>query len=581
MRNKFLKIVLPAMLALFAWSCSEESNMDPEGQWSLSSPTVISPAEGASIVLNEATPSAKVDFTWTGASSSDEYGVYYSVVIDSIDSENFDTPILEVKASNSGKALTASIAYNLLDEALSLAGYPANAVANVKWAVKASCLSRATYDVAEIAIKRFEHEIIPGSLYISGEATEAGSNLANAIQMTRIKGAGGVLTNKYEVYTSLTADKSYKFYSAKSLPAHTYGGTQTEIVKTGQPIVASTTGVYRITVDLGANSCQMLKIDRMGVIGEIFASGWGSDKELTYQGGGVWKGTLEVVAKKDFIFRLNDGWADIFKQAKGSTTTNVFLESQAAVEGIAVENIPYNKIGMKVFTISLKAGNYTYSVERDPNSPASIETPAKLFLLANGTAIQEFTKVDDTFTSPVYLALQSSVTYTLNSAADGSGTSYAIDANIGATATLGGDKVSALVNVTEEAGDIKVEYDQAYALSVDFAATKLSWSYFNIKLFHWGNWDTRDELVMTYVHPYKFTLLGANLVAGYNTKFISPWEVQFGVVEGSDNATAISGTTTNNKTSGDFKCISTSGSYDVLLTIDNLYKKGTYSFTAH
>lgn len=569
------------MLALFAWSCSEESNLDPEGQWTFTSPSISSPTDGASIVLNEATPNAKLDFAWSAATSSAGYGVTYSIVIDSVDSENFDTPILEVKSDNVGKSLTASIAYNLLDEALSLAGYPANTIANVKWAVKASCMSKVSYTSSDLSVKRFATEVIPSSLYLSGDATEAGIDLSKAISMVRLKGANGATTNKYEVYTSLTAEKSYKFYSAKSLPAHTYGGTETEIVKSGAPIVASTTGVYRITVDMDNMTCEMLKIDRMGVIGDAFSTGWGADVPMAYQGGGIWKGTFDVVAKKPFIFRANESWGYLYKRVTG-TTNKVILESQAGTEGVAVEDIPYDKIGSKIFTLDLSSGGFTYSIEKDPNAPDAVTTPSTLFLLANGSSIQEFTKDADTFTSPVYLALQSGVEYTLNSKADGTGTSYLIDAAIGATATLGGDKVSGLANITEEAGAIAVQYDQAFKLSIDFAATKLSWSYYNLKLFHWSNWDTRNEYVMTYVHPFKFTLSGAALEAGYEMKFNSPWDVQFGAVAANgDDLNALSGTTTNLGSSSNLKCIQSSGSYDAVLTFDNLYNKGNYSFTAH
>lgn len=580
MRKTYIKYILPVMLGLLAWSCTEESNLEPEGQWTLSSPAIVAPASGAAVVLNQSTPNATINFEWTAASSSVGYGITYSIVIDTLGSENFDTPIIEVKSANAGKALNGAIAYNLLDEALSLAGYPANLVAKVSWAIKANCLSKKSLATGTLSVTRFAAEIIPAELFLSGEATEKGTNLAQAIPFKKMNGAGGALTNKFEVYTSLLADKPYKFYSAKSLPAHQYGGSDTILVKSGKPITTKTSGVYRISVDLDNMTCSLLKIDRMGVIGDSFSTSWNSDVVLDYQGGGVWKGTVEVVAKKDFIFRANNSWSYLFKRVKG-TTNKAIMEAQATIEGAQVENIPTDKIGSKIFTLDLSAGAYTYLIEKDPNAPASITTPSTLFLLANGQKIQEFTKDGDTFTSPVYLALQGSVAYTLNSAADGSGTSYLVDSNIGATTTLGGDKVSGLSNVTQDAGTIAVQYDQAYKLSIDFAATKLSWSYYNLKLFHWNNWDTRNEYAMTYVHPYKFTLIGAALEAGYEMKFNSPWDVQFGAVSPADNIMALSGTTTNSGSSSNFKCIQTSGSYDVTITTDNMFQFGTYSFVAH
>jgi hypothetical protein len=178
--------------------------------------------------------------------------------------------------------------------------------------------------------------------------------------------------------------------------------------------------------------------------------------------------------------------------------------------------------------------------------------PSQLYRLSGGNLLAEFCLHGVAFKSVKFLALEQSKTYTLNSASDGSGTTY------------------------NEIGDgsIAVQRDQAYQLTVDFATGKLAWKYYNLKLFHWdevgGGWDQRQELLMTYSHPYKFEVTG-NLFGGFHSKFISPWDVQFGT-----SSTALSGTMTNG---GDnYKGIVQNGSYKANITVTDDYSEATYTF---
>jgi len=54
--NKILSLFF--LLALFA-ACSEESNMDPIGEWTITPAVLTAPSASASIVLDEAAPATK------------------------------------------------------------------------------------------------------------------------------------------------------------------------------------------------------------------------------------------------------------------------------------------------------------------------------------------------------------------------------------------------------------------------------------------------------------------------------------------------------------------------------------------
>ncbi|WP_304133217.1 hypothetical protein, partial [Mesonia mobilis] len=85
-----------------------------------------------------------------------------------------------------------------------------------------------------------------------------------------------------------------------------------------------------------------------------------------------------------------------------------------------------------------------------------------------------------------------------------------------------------------------------------------------------------NEFAMTYVHPMQFTTT-QNLEAGYNLKFNSPWDVQFGTPEGGDNS-VMSGSLVNG--GGDLNPITQSGTYQATLNFDSTYSNATFEITA-
>jgi hypothetical protein len=571
--NKKLAIICLSFFALF--SCGEEDNLQPEGQWTLSNPLIISPEPDENIVLNEQTPNDIISFSWEASVSSAGYGVTYTVVVDTLGTTDFSQPIISVEASNVGEDTSASISFQAMDQALSFAGYPANESANLTWAVIASSLSKTAIDSQEISMQRFESEILPERLFLSGTAAENNDNLSEAIPLKRLNDSQGQPSNIYEVYTSLTGGNTLKFYSETSLPALQYGGANGTLIKNGNPINIDEDGQYRITVNLDDNTYDFLKIDYWSVVGSPINGGWGGDEPLTYQGGGIWSSSIELVDIGGFVFRANGDWSYLLKRVTGTPNT-LIMESQAASQGVSFEDIPSDQLGMYIFTIDLSANGYYYTIEPDDTIVTPIETPDNLFLFLNDNLVEELTKNGDVFYNTAYLAIQSGDQLTLNSASDGSGDSYFISTNIGATGSPDSPLVSEDSELIEGTGVIQVERDQAYAFQIDFANSNFKWEYYNIFLFHWDEinqqWDNRNEYLMTYVHPYSFNTTEP-LSANFDMKFFSPWDNDFG----SDSPSALTGTMTNGGGSN-FRNITSSGNYNVTITVANDYSAGTYEF---
>ncbi|WP_262732676.1 SusE domain-containing protein [Gaetbulibacter sp. NE] len=571
MKTKKIFIALFVVLLGFTFiSCDTDDNLQPEGQWELSSPEILLPTSEPTIVLDESTPNETITFSWEAAKSSAGYAVTYEVFIDNLNGD-FTSPFFSSVSSNNGSGTSLSVSYEELNEALAYGGYPANSEAHVAFAIKATSLSKTSQSTRAIKVVRFENEIIPQNLYLSGSATENGEDLSQGIQLRRLSNSSGSLSNIHEIYTSLVAGETYKFYSERSLPALQFGGSDGNLESFGDPIIAETSGQFRVKVDLDNNTYELLQINFWSMVGTPIAGGWGGDEPLDYQGNSVWRASINLLETGGFVFRANGDWGYLLKRVVGTQNT-VVLESDAANQGVTYEDIPNNQTGQYFVTLDLSAENYTYSFEVDDSVVDPIDTPAQLFLLENGSMIEEFSLSGDVFSSNRFIPMQASNTYTLNSASDGSGTSYSVNGLLAESVTPDADIVSDALTLVESSDNFTVFADRALRFSIDFSAPALNWTYYNFKLFHWQVWDDREEFPMTYAHPNTFTVT-TDLIAGSESKFISPWDFDLG----SDNPSSLTGNLINGGGSNLLN-INTDGTYTVTIILNDDYQTGSYEF---
>ena len=572
MKTKNIFIVLFSIILSYTFnSCVTEDNLEPEGEWDLSLPVILTPTADQSIVLDQDTPNESVTFSWERSLSSEGYSVTYEVLIAPAGTTDFSESFFTSESSNNGTNTSLSISYEELDQALAFSGFPANEEAQVTFAIRANSLSKSSQSTSNLSIIRFENEGLPQSLYISGTATENNNDLSQAIALKRLTDSNGELSNTYEVYTSLIAGESYKFYSERSLPALEFGGSDGNIVSFGDAIVADDSGQFRIKVNLDNNTYELLQINFWSMVGTPINGGWGGDEPLEYQGNGVWKASINLIETGGFVFRANGDWGYLLKRIVGTPNTLV-LESDAGNQGLTIEDIPNNQTGLYFVTLDLSAENYTYSFEIDNTVVDPIDTPAQLFLFENGTMIEEFSLSGDTFSSLRFIPMQASNAYTLNSATDGNGTSYSVSGILADSATPDGDLVSDAITLVENDNSFSVLTDRALRFNIDFSAPDLTWTYYNFKLFHWQVWDEREEIQMSYSHPNTFTVT-SNLIGGSDSKFISPWDFDLG----SDDPTSLTGNLINGGGSNMLN-IETDGSYTVTIILNDDYQSGTYEF---
>lgn len=247
---------------------------------------------------------------------------------------------------------------------------------------------------------------------------------------------------------------------------------------------------------------------------------------------------------------------------------DAFLESANVEAGTTAELI------WSVKAVSLDketlAAPRSISVTRFEEIEVEID---ELYIIDGGEVVATLAAAGAVYTSEEYVALQEGVNYILNSKPDGTGFTYS--AAVGVTSAPGGDNVSGTADLGQ-GGNLTAERDQMYAITVDLEAASLTWQYYNLKLFHWDEdgqgWDSRNEYVMTYVHPYRFMVTG-ELQFSFHSKFNSPWDIQFGA----DLPSELSGTMTNNGGSN-FDNIEQSGLYEANIEVAPDYATGTYEF---
>ena len=241
MKQTLFRIFLFTAL-LIGWSCEEESNMDPVGNWDLSAPVPQAPAASANVVLDESIPDEEVKFEWLPAVASNDFIVQYTVYLVDADATDASDPIMVLTPGNSGKDLSVATTAAEIDYALWARCYPAGANANVKWMVKGKAIETEATGANAITIKRFDNDHAIEQMFITGGATEGGTSAASATPMRALKNADGDLTGVFDVYTRLTAGQTYFFRDKAIETSRVYGGSDGVLTACGPAITARATG---------------------------------------------------------------------------------------------------------------------------------------------------------------------------------------------------------------------------------------------------------------------------------------------------------------------------------------------------
>lgn len=275
--KKIINIFVAALL-FTGVSCTEDMDYKPGFVTSVN--TLLVPADNYYVEL-QSVSTASQKFQWEPASAEDGQLPHYEVVF-------FAKPDGDiVYRYDAGSKTTVNIGHKEINRAANAAGVEVGADGVIYWSVVAS---RGLYQArVDATPRRLEltrllgFNVIPTTLYITGEGSEVGEELSNASK-ARMTGDG-----EFTIYQRLEAGKGFKFVSAKEGDYTSY--TVVNGVLDDQstvPATVATTGVYRITLDMNVRGISFTLVNKVVY---NFAPRTSDNREMTYIGNGCWKMT--------------------------------------------------------------------------------------------------------------------------------------------------------------------------------------------------------------------------------------------------------------------------------------------------
>jgi hypothetical protein len=359
-------ITMIASFAVILFACSSDGEVRDTGVTAVKS--LYEPDNGKAVVL-QASASATLYFEWEPAKAEDSGNALYEVAFDKPDG-NFSDPVMILAADNNGGSNHATITHKQLNSIAAKAGVESSAQGTLKWTVyssKGPNVVKAEEERTLTLTRLAGFAELPDQLYITGEATEAGATLADALIMKKVN------EGEFEIYTRLTAGKTFKFVSAAAGTPKEYSLSGEKLVEGGTSTVA-TTGIYKYYVDFNIGSFSAKEITRVSLL--VNASLTYID--LPYKGFGVWElinhtieaGTTNTTDDR-YKFRMNSSegeteWRTAASNDSKPTGNDAYYYMQ---ERDNVEQWTNNQIWKSPATDGWDGKTFDFSFSLSPKSP--------------------------------------------------------------------------------------------------------------------------------------------------------------------------------------------------------------------
>lgn len=244
-------------------------------------------------LLNSA--SASLYFEWEAVKVEDGGAAIYEVLFDKADGD-FSDPVYRVVSDNNGYMSGASVTHRVLNRVGTMAGIEPGQTGSLRWTVVAS---RGINEVRSEASRVLNITLlqgfvdVPDEVFIVGEGSEAGANLADALPFKR------TAAGEYEIFTALEQGKTYRFVDRRSgtprVFVTTNGSSLSESTEEGS-ITVDKTGVFRINLDFNMATLSYAEITKMGV---FFSPNNAVILDMPYAGKGTWSGTGVIDFKQE------------------------------------------------------------------------------------------------------------------------------------------------------------------------------------------------------------------------------------------------------------------------------------------
>lgn len=334
----------------------------------------FAPADGLNVTLQPATAAAVV-FQWDQALAEDGTLVLYQVAFD-LPTGDFSKPVFVLSSDQNGVQNQATVAHKDLNRIAALAGIGSLGTGTLKWTVLASRgvnVKQATAAPRSITLTRpAGFDVIPASVFLTGSATEAGTDLTKALPMRST--APGV----FEIYTSLKPG-TYSFVDKTSGTSTAYSISGVNIRTGGTATVTDAQQPYRLTLDFTNAAARVTKINEVGF--------WYSNQNnviftFAYAGGGLWQTDSRTIAldvvpwgKEDrYKFRLktNTGGSDAEEWFGSSNSDNSAATSASPPSYFYLNPIPASQWDYSYkYPAGADGKTAVYTVSFAPTAPYS------------------------------------------------------------------------------------------------------------------------------------------------------------------------------------------------------------------
>jgi len=250
--------------------------------------TLFAPANNVFVKLDP--KAGTMDFQWEQARAEDNGVVLYEVVFDKV-SGDFSNPVFSYASEGNGLYNKLSLSHAELNKIAASGGIEPLSTGKIRWTVRSSkgINVQQSAQVRTIELERpAGFSEIPADLYLTGLATETGTELANARQFKK------TATGVFEIYSRIK-DGTYNFAERNTGTPKTFSAENGNLKNLGQITATGGTKVYRIKVDFNSASVSYTEITAVG----LFLSG--DNKviiDLPYTNNGQFAATDAPVAFK-------------------------------------------------------------------------------------------------------------------------------------------------------------------------------------------------------------------------------------------------------------------------------------------
>ena len=310
MKNILVKLAVLASLLVAFIGCKEDELKDTKVT---AVKALYEPTEGKSVVL-QSSASASLYFEWEPAKAEDSGMVLYEVAFDKVGGD-FSAPLYRMASDNNGGYNHATLTHKQLNKIAGMAGIESAATGKLIWTVFSSKgINDIKADTSRtIEITRLSgFADIPVDVFVTGEGSEGGADLSKANIMKSTS------NGEFEIYTKLTAGKTYHFTDAKvGSPRLFY--VQNNLVKEGVTTVTTAkTGVYRINLDFNLGAAVYTEITNMQM---FFCPTNSFLFSCDYTANGTWKALSKPITFK------TEGWGKDERYKIKMTTINAAGET--------------------------------------------------------------------------------------------------------------------------------------------------------------------------------------------------------------------------------------------------------------